>query len=326
MQSSASRTWRFALASGAMARLMLVPRRESAHFGSHMFVFTRRAVQQMLDDIAPWMPERPLRDLLGRLNEARTNRLPQMWELAWLYALGAALPVEHEHALPNGKPDLSFSVSDGDRLVPVVADITTLSDAALHKANPFERLIGAVHQHASKVGIQRGGFHVAVSHLEAGKSGTKKVQLLIPTGSEFEEINRRFIAPFVRSVATDPTAQNMLDVDEPEAKFTIEYKGLNQISSGSYRVYDSILSLENNVLFNRLAAKTHQLRGASAGTVRMLVVCDGDCALLRRGRPQEGFSAQQVAEHFLRGSQTIDLVLLVTVCKESTSNFSQRDH
>jgi hypothetical protein len=320
MQSSASRTWRFALASGAMARLMLVPRRESAHFGSHMFVFTRRAVQQMLDDIAPWMPERPLRDLLGRLNEARTNRLPQMWELAWLYALGAALPVEHEHALPNGKPDLSFSVSDGDRLVPVV------SDAALHKANPFERLIGAVHQHASKVGIQRGGFHVAVSHLEAGKSGTKKVQLLIPTGSEFEEINRRFIAPFVRSVATDPTAQNMLDVDEPEAKFTIEYKGLNQISSGSYRVYDSILSLENNVLFNRLAAKTHQLRGASAGTVRMLVVCDGDCALLRRGRPQEGFSAQQVAEHFLRGSQTIDLVLLVTVCKESTSNFSQRDH
>lgn len=292
-----------------------------------MFVFTRRAMQQMLVEIAPWMPERPLlTELLGRLNATRTNRLPQMWELVWLYALGSVLPVEHERPLPNGKPDLWFSVLDGDRLVPVVADITTLSDSALHKANPFKQLTEAVHHQARKAGMHGGGFHVAVSHLEAGASGTKKVQLLIPTGSEFEQLNKRFLEPFVRRVATNPTTPHMLQVDEPDAKFTVEYKGPSPYSGGSHRAYDSVLSRENNVLFNRLTAKTRQLRGAPEGAIRMLVVCDGDCALLRRDRPLEGFSAQQVAEHFLCGSQTIDLVLLVTVVEESVSTFARRDH
>lgn len=291
-----------------------------------MFVFTRRAMQQMLDGIALWMPEKPLIELLRRLNTARTNRLPQMWELVWLYALGKVLPVEHERPLPNGKPDLWFSVLDGDRLVPVVADITTLSDAAIDSANPFDRLCDAVHQQARKAGLEGGGFHVAVSHLEAGASGSPKVQLLIPTGQAFDDIVKRHLKPFARKVAADPTAPNMLEVNEPDAKFTVEYKGPSQYSGGSHRSYDSVLSRENNVLFNRLGAKTRQLRGAPEGAVRMLVVCDGDCALLGRDRPMEGFSARQVAEHFLRGSGTIDLVLLVTVVEESVSTFARRDH
>lgn len=280
----------------------------------------------MLNDIASWMPGKPLTDLLGRLNTARSNRLPQMWELAWLHALGTVVPVEHERPLPNGKPDLWLSVSDGNRLVPVVADITTLSDSALDSANPFERLTEAVHQQARKAGMQGGGFYVTVSHLEAGVSGAKKVQLLIPTGPSFEQLIKRHLKPFARRVAAHPTAPNMLEVDEPGAKFTVEYKGPSQYSGGSHRVYDGVLSRESNVLFNRLRDKTDQLRGAPEGAVRMLVICDGDCALLGRDRPLEGFSAQQVAEHFLRGSQTFDLVLLVTVVEESLSNLARRDH
>lgn len=291
-----------------------------------MFVFTRRAMQKMLDDIAPWMPEKPLTELIGRLNTPRTNRLPQMWELVWLYALGSVLTVEHERPLPNGKPDLWFSVLAGDRLVPVVADITTLSDSALDSANPFKRLSEAVHEQARKAGMQGGGFHVSVSHLEAGASGTTKVQLLIPTGPAFEQLVKRHLKPFARRVAAEPTMPQTLEVDEVGAKFIVEYKGPSQYSGGSHRAYDGVLNRENNVLFNRLSDKTRQLRGAPEGAIRMLVVCDGDCALLRRDRPLEGFSAQQVAEHFLRGSQTIDLVLLVTVVEESISTFARRDH
>ena len=279
----------------------------------------------MLDDIAPWMPEKPLLELLARLNTARANRLPQMWELAWLYALGAVLPVEHECPLPNGRPDLWFSVSDGHRRVPVVADITTLSDSALDSANPFQQLSEAVHQQARKAGMLGGGFYVEVSHLEAGTSGARKVQLLIPRGPAFEQVVKRHLKPFVRKVAAEPMTPAMLEVDEPDAKFTVEYKGPSQYSGGSHRAYDGVLSRENNVLFNRLSDKTRQLRGAPEGAVRMLVVCDGDCALLSRDRPMEGFSAQQVAEHFLRGSQTIDLVLLVTVIEEGSSSFARRD-
>lgn len=280
----------------------------------------------MLNDIASWMPGKPLTDLLGRLNAARSNRLPQMWELVWLYALGTVVSVEHERPLPNGRPDIWFSVSNGSRLIPVVADITTLSDSALDSANPFERLSEAVHQQARKTGMQEGGFHVAVSHVEAGASGSKNVQLLIPTGPAFEQLVKRHLKPFAQRVAAYPTVPNMLEVDEPGAKFTVEYKGPSQYSGGSHRAYDGALSRENNVLFNRLSDKTRQLRGAPEGAVRMLVICDGDCSLLSRNHPMEGFSAQQIAEHFLRGSQTIDLALLVTVGEESVLNFARRNH
>lgn len=288
-----------------------------------MFVFTRRAMQQMLNDIALWMPNQPLAELLRRLNTTRTNRLPQMWELVWLYALGKVLPVEHERPLPNGKPDLWFTVLDGDRPVPVVADITTLSDSALNSANPFDRLCEAVRQQARKVGMEGGGFHVAVSHVEAGTSGSSKVQLLIPIGQVFDDLVKRHIKPFTRQVAANPEVPDKLEVNEPDAKFTVEYKGPSQYSGGSHRSYDSVLSRENNVLFNRLGAKTKQLRGAPEGAVRMLVVCDGDCSLLGRDRPMEGFSAREVAEHFLRGSRTIDLILLVSVTEESVSTFAR---
>lgn len=289
-----------------------------------MFVFTRRAMQQMLDDIAPWMPATALTELLGRLNAAGSNRLPHMWELVWLYALGAVLPVQHERALPNGRPDLWFSIPVGSRLVPVVADITTLSDTVLDHANPFDELTEAVHQQARKAGVQGGGFYVTASHLEAGKGGARKVQLLIPTGPAFQQFVKRHLKPFAQRVAADPATPITLAVDEPDAKFTVEYRGPSQYSGGSYRVYDSVLDIERNILFNRLRDKTRQLRGAPAGAVRMLVVCDGDCALLARDRQLEGFSAQQITEHFLRGSRTMDLVLLVTVTEDGAWNFARR--
>lgn len=290
-----------------------------------MFVFTRRAMQQMLDAITPWMPEKSLAELVGRLNRPRTNRLPQMWELALLHGLGSVVEVEHERPLPNGKPDLWFSVPDGDRSVPFVGDVTTLSDTALDAANAFERLSEAVHEQARKAGMQGGGFHVAVSHLEPGASGTSKVQLLIPTGPAFDQLVKRHIKPFARKVSASPSEPHLLQVDEPGAKFTVEYKGPSPYSGGSHRSYDSVLSRENNALFNRLNDKTKQLRGAPDGGIRILVVCDGDCALLGRANPMEGFSARKIAESFLCGSQTIDLVLVMTVFEESGLDWHRRD-
>lgn len=289
-----------------------------------MFVFTRRSMQAMLDAITPWMPEKSLIDLVGRLNRPRTNRLPQMWELAMLYGLGSIVDVEHERPLPNGKPDFWFEVSDGTLAVPVVGDITTISDASLDAGNAFDKLTEAVHAQARKAGLQGGGFHVAVSHLEPGASGTSKVQLLIPTGPAFEQLVKRLIKPFTKRIARSPLEQHLLEVAESNAKFTIKYAGPSQYSGGSHRSYDSALSLENNALFNRLSDKTRQLRGAPQGAVRLLITCDGDCALLGRRQPMEGYSAQRIVESFLIGSQTIDLVLTVTVLEENATDWQSR--
>jgi hypothetical protein len=279
----------------------------------------------MLNEVSRRVPEASLKDLVGRLNKIATNRLPQMWELAWLHALSSFVPVEHERSLPGGKPDLWFSVKEGDHTVQVISDVTTLSDSALHAANPFQPLLDAVHEQARKVGISGGGFQAEVGHLEPGQEGAKKVQLLIPTGPAFQQLVKRKIKPFVKEISKDQSVPQRLVVAEPGARFTIEYKGPSQYSGGSYRAFDGVVSLDGNVLYNRLNDKTKQLRGAPVGAIRMLIVCDGDCTLLRRDNPTEGFSARQIVQEFLKGSSTLDLVALVTVTEEQSSFFSAFD-
>jgi hypothetical protein len=104
-----------------------------------------------------------------------------------------------------------------------------------------------------------------------------------------------------------------LVVDEPGARFTISYEGLSNFSGGSHRAYDSALSIKNNPIYNQLKAKAKQLRGAAPEAIRLLIVCDGDCATMSRRTPLEGFSATQIAERFLRDTNSVDLVLLATV-------------
>lgn len=285
-----------------------------------MFIFTRRAIQTMLDDIATWMPHKPLDDLVSRLNTPKSNRLPQMWEVAWLYALGGVVEIEHEKPLTNGNPDLWLTVSTGDKNVQIIGDITTLSDVKLHETNPFEKLSSAVQEHARKSGLINGGFDIRVNNTEFKNLRGSKVQLLIPTGPEFEQLVKKHIKPFAKAVAERPTETHLLEINEPKASFTVKYKGQNQYSMGSYRSYDLALSRENNVLYNRLNDKTRQLRGAPEGAVRMVIICDGDCSLLgREGSSSQGFSAQHITENFLNRSQTIDLVLLVTIKEERWS-------
>ncbi|MCC8494163.1 hypothetical protein LN451_09570 [Xanthomonas hortorum pv. gardneri] len=290
-----------------------------------MFVFTRRAIQQMLYGIAPWMPAIPLAELVSRLNTPYTNRLPQMWEVAWLYALGSVVKIEHERPLPGGKPDLWFNVRSNGSDVQVIADITTLSDTTLHELNPFEKLSEAVHKQARKAGLEGGGFHIRAEHFESIIKDGKKVQLLIPTGPAFEQLVKKQIKPFANKVATDPLRPQRLDIDESGAKFTVDYKGPSEYSQGSHRSYNVTLSPKKNVLYNRLNDKTSQLRGAPDGAVRMLVICDGDCTLLRENRPLEGLNSQHIVQSFLQGSQTIDIVLLVTVLDNGRTIFQRRD-
>lgn len=291
-----------------------------------MFIFTRRAIQNMLSEIAEWMPAEQMSNLVSQLNCPRTNRLPQMWEVVWLYALGGVTQVEHEREFSGKKPDLFFEVDVGGRAISVVADITTLSDIDLHHDNPFEKLTNAVHAQARKFGCDGGGFDVKVEHQTLDSNRGKTVQLLIPTGSDFDNLVKLRIRPFARLVAGDVSSIHKLEVDEPGAKFSIEFKGASQYSQGSHRSYDVALSAQKNVLSNRLNGKKDQLRGAPDGAVRMLVVCDGDCSLLRRvNRSMEGFNARQIAERFLAGTTSVDLVLLVTIDKESQGLLSRDD-
>ena len=271
-------------------------------------------MQSMLDRLSTWMPPKASATLVARLNRKGRNRLPDMWELVFLDALGQVVTVTHEQPLITGAcPDFQFTMTAAGDELAVVGDITTVSDSGIDARNPIDSLTEAIRERAVKEGFLGGGFYVDAGHEVAGGRKNRKVQLAIPNGPAFEQLVRHHIKPFVQRVARNRSVPDKLVVNEPEARFTIRYDGPSSFAGGSYRTYDSALSITNNPIHNQLKAKSKQLRGAPPEVIRLLIVCDGDCATMSRSAPLEGFSARQIAERFLQDTNSVDLVLLATV-------------
>lgn len=279
----------------------------------------------MLDRCSDWMPPKAATALVARLNRRGKNRLPDMWELVFLDALGQVAAVTHEEPLATGAcPDFQFVLTATGDNITVVGDVTTVSDSGIDARNSFDALTEAVRERAVKEGFLGGGFYVDVGHDEIGERANRKVQLAIPSGPAFEQLVRHHIKPFVQRVARNQSMPDKLVVNEAGARFTVRYEGPSEFAGGSYRTYDSALSITNNPIYNQLKAKAKQLRGAPPEAVRLLIVCDGDCATMSRSAPLEGFSARQITERFLQSTNSVDLVLLATVEKQNNGSWWTR--
>ena len=282
-------------------------------------------MQSMLDRCSDWMPPKAATALVARLNRQGKNRLPDMWELVFLDALGQVAAITYEQPLATGAcPDFQFVLTATDGDITVVGDITTVSDSGIDARNPFDALTEAVRDRAVKEGFSGGGFHVEVGYDEIGEQANRKVQLAIPSGPAFEQLVRHHIKPFVQRVARNQNTPDTLVVNEAGARFTIRYEGPSDFAGGSHRTYDTALSITNNPIYNQLKAKAKQLRGAPQEAVRLLIVCDGDCATMSRSAPLEGFSARQIAERFLQSTSSVDLVLLASVEEQNIGSWWTR--
>jgi hypothetical protein len=85
------------------------------------------------------------------------------------------------------------------------------------------------------------------------------------------------------------------------------------------------LSLTNNPIYNALKAKAKQLRAAPEDSIRLVILCDGDCAAMKKSifaGTGGSYTARQIATEFLRKTSAVDLVLLVTVEKQSEYQLS----
>src|SRR3546814_15964892 len=72
----------------------------------------------------------------------------------------------------------------------------------------------------------------------------------------------------------------------------------------------------SNPIHRTLGAKARQLKAAPDDVIRIISLCDGDCAAMRESvfvGTGSSFSARQIATEFLRKTSSIDLVLLVTI-------------
>ena len=288
-------------------------------------------MQEMIDRLYAKLERAQVDDLVEKLNRANTQRLPTMWEVAMLDAFARQASFVHERALPNGrKPDLGgLRWEDGELDIHIIGDITCVSDTGRHEENPIEWFRREVQQRADRAGLAGLCFQVAVhgEYLPAPKQRRRrnsifaesdaKATLALGAKKDLVALLDSQFGEFLARVKAAQTESHEFPVVDEIRRFAIHYRPGSRSHGGGHLSYTVAASLRRNPLANALERKADQLKAAPGDAIRLLVVCDGGCALMRGSLRNSGhpstYSAFEIAQEFLNRSKTIDMVLLIGV-------------
>jgi len=279
-----------------------------------MFIIQRREMQRMLTELVGTLAEDQCASLAARLNQAKPDRLAAMWELIWLYGLAGVGTLRHELPLADGaRPDCWFE-HDGLRFI---ADITTVTDAGLHKDNPLDTLWDELMRLARKHGLSGNRFGLDVEGEYVGAYGDSKVLLALPKRSDLAAFVKAQFEPFVKE-AKRTEEKSVRHVREDGCRLKLTYDPAQRYAHVGHLSYDVAASLDRNPLGRRLRDKADQLASAPDDWLHGVIVCDGGCAVMTRyGGPSVGtYSRRQIALDIMRQRSSLDFVLLVALKSE----------
>lgn len=283
-----------------------------------IFVFPRRELQRSIERLAAVLESDQLESIIARLNRPGDARLPAMWELVMLDALARVGVLRHEVELSGGRrPDIELTVSQPEgATLSIFGDVASVSDAGLDEQNPVGVLRDELSRLATKAGLNPNHFGYTVSGGHMGAFGDGRMKLFLPPKGQLLELMNRVVTPWINSLKADPGQSDRFNCEEQEIRFSLTYDPTQRYAHGNHLSYDIAASLDKNPLFRALKGKVSQLRQAPWNALRLIIACDGDCALLRQRRHMRThgtFSASEVAEDFLRQNSSIDAVLLVSI-------------
>ncbi len=274
-------------------------------------------MQKCIDHLATVIDEAHMVCIVGRLNDPGNQRLPAMWELVILDALSHAGKLRHEISLASGRrPDFELTAPVEGHDLLIVGDIAAVSDSGLDEQNPIDEFGKELNRLVGKAGLSPCNFSYRVHGDRVGRFGDGRMKLYLPKRGELPTVMKRAIAPWLTKIVSSPNQTDHFDYVHDDVRFSLAYDPAQLYPSGSYLSYDVAASREKNPLFNALRGKIGQLRSAPDKALRLIVACDGDCALLSHRSYMSGqgtFSAREVAEDFLRKNSSIDAVLLASI-------------
>ena len=285
------------------------------------FVFSRRSLQQSINRLALTLGHDQLASLVDRLNRVDDARLPAMWELVMLDALAGVGVLRHEIALLNGRrPDIELTVTpkNGEPFM-IIGDVATVSDTGLDAQNPVGALSAELNRLVTKAGLNPNYFGYNVRGDREGKYEDGRIKLLLPIKAKLFALMRKEVTPWLLRIKDAPHQSSSLNQVGPDASFSLTYDPTQRYARGGHPSYEVAASRDKNPLYHALKGKVDQLKQAPPTALRLIIVCDGDCALLRQSslmRTTGTFSAREVAENFLRKNSSIDAVLLVAIDEE----------
>lgn len=236
----------------------------------------------MLDENARWLRPAQARRHTSSLNDPNADIIATEWEIAVLNSLNKFGTVEHEPPIARTPPDILFRpaiVGDSG----FVADITAVSDKGLHAKNPIEAVSEELCGWAHKLHLQgvKGGLSLNSTKREGGawRDGPD-VNLAIPATSRFpEQIFNSDFAGFFEGIIAEP---NEMHSFRPQgANLEITFDPIGEGVSGGYPGFTLPRSTTRNRPFYALEEKAAKLKGAASDGPLGIVLCDGDCDVMR---------------------------------------------
>lgn len=273
-------------------------------------IFSRRKIQERLNQLRESLQPDVIDILAKRLNEVGRPRIAAMWEVMIISSLLRLGRVEVEPELSSGRrPDIFFKDEKG---MAFFADITCVSDEGVDRDNPISYFNDRLMATVTRLGLPRGGHSSRVESQEIATSRGRKVVLRLPPYSDIPRFISEEIEPFLRSSlsSSDRYIRFSINNDQAALSLVIDKVG-GQFNSFSHAVYDQPSILDRNPLFNALRAKSKQLKAAEG--VKGIIVCDGDSKALSSRNAYNVDDAHLICNEFFRQHDSVDFVLIISI-------------
>ncbi|MBA3240601.1 MAG: hypothetical protein H0T60_05170 [Acidobacteria bacterium] len=278
-----------------------------------MAIFSRRIVQQMLNENAGFLTKKQLGQHVSRLNTEGFQSIDTEWEVAVLNAFSKLGTVEHEPALEGtSELDLLFTHDDGSSFL---ADITSVSDEGFEEKTSVKAFYVELQQRLRKAGLLYQGWVLSVGSHPTTKFRERRKPAL-PLRVEFaKEIFNNNFREFLKRIKEHPEQSWTYEVSTEKTAIALMYDPKRTGFMSQMPVNNPALEKDRNPVFNALRQKAKQHKKVSYKGFRGIVLCDGGSDMVHsqpHGAFEFNYNAVDAAKDFLRQNQSIDFVLLIS--------------
>jgi hypothetical protein len=292
-----------------------------------MPIFGRRRLQQMLDELGPWLVRDKAADLLNRLENVDPDQaLPAEFELALSWAVTRTAQLEIDRPMGTRTPDIySPDLLPG---APLAIDIAAISDASLSGENLMRRAANIINGTCNQI-VKGASTHLHYTFQERSRylrnpdgRGRLDRRRQITESFQIESRLQSLLTNWLKSGATqEPLRLTSKDIDVVITWQEQVHPRLNTFCTMPSLAYD----LRRNPLYRALKSKARQLQSVPPGIHRGIFLGDAGCQLFndiyRVDRVHNTFSGQQVIETFLAEESKIDFVAVFSVKRATTGSW-----
>lgn len=279
-----------------------------------MAIFSRRTIQQMINENAAFLTKEQIDMQISRLDGNGFESIATEWEVVLLNVFSKIGHIEHEPDLGTGAAlDLLFThYTDQSQFV---ADITTISDEGYEKETPLKAFGIELRRHIENAGLILNGFGYSV---ETHPLTEPKIKLMLPKREHFsEEIFNKQFKTFLREVKQNPHKVHRHHISTDKTNIVLIYDPEKNGLWGVSYIYTLVTSKTRNTLYYALRDKRRkQFRKIEFSGAKGLIVCDGGSHMFHAkasGKDCPYYNAADVIKEFLRQNQSIDFVLAILI-------------